>query len=282
MHSSQDPLFIVLDIDGTIIGDISLQVCEWEILRRFHPKKLRQLRQSIIQQLQSGMMRSGLADFLSLIKKEYEHTEFLLYTASEEKWAQFLIPCIESACGFKFGRPIFTRKDCVHVSRNITKSLSKISGKVMKSYKSRYPTLKNTKAIVKNMIMIDNNNLLCSKEVNRCIECPTYNFMYPYNVLQHVEDHVLQKEFQTVANILAKYDMFPNTSLSHVDALGYFGMMSAYYVSLARMMKSKAASVKHKRDSMWFHVANDIIASMRKGVAKEVMVKYINQRLSKL
>lgn len=277
-----DPLFIVLDIDGTIIGDISLQVCEWEILSKFHPKKLRQLRLSIIQQLQSGMLRSGLSDFLSHIKKEYEHTEFLLYTASEEKWAQFLIPCIEAACGFKFGRPVFTRKDCVHVSRNITKSLSKISSKLLKTYKSRYPSLKNTKSIVKNMIMIDNNNLLCSKEVNRCIECPTYNFMLPYNVLQHVEDQVLQKDYPTVASILSKYDMFPSQSLSHVDTLGYFGMMSAYYVSLARAMKSKASAVKHKKDAMWFHVASDIVASLRKGISKENMVKYINQRLSRM
>jgi len=278
MHGDQEPFFIVLDIDGTIIGDISLQVCEWEILSKFHPKKLRQLRQSLIQQLQQGMLRSGLSDFLSAVKKENEHTEFLVYTASEEKWAQFLIPCIEAACGYKFGRPIFTRKDCVHVTRNITKSLSKISSKIIKSYKSKYPAIRSSKSVVKNMIMIDNNNLLCSKECNRCIECPTYSFLYPYNVLQHVDEGIIIKNYPTIANILERYDMFPSSQ--HVDSLGYFGMMSAYYGQLARVMKTKASSVKHKKDNMWYSIGNDMVAAMKKDLTKENMVKYINQRLA--
>lgn len=279
MGSDKEPFFIILDIDGTIIGDITLQVCEWEIISKYQPKKLRLFKQSLIQHLQQGMLRSGLSDFLTTIKKEYEHTEFLVYTASEEKWAQFLTPCIEAACGYKFGRPIFTRKDCVHVSQNITKSLSKISTKIIKAYRHKYPSITSAKAVVKNTIMVDNNNLLCSKECNRCIECPTYSFVYPYNVLQLVDENVMQKNYPSIANILGRYDLIPANNVQHIDALGYFGVMSAYYLQLARIMKTKSQSAKQKKDGMWFTVANDIVASLRKGLSRESMVKYINQRL---
>lgn len=272
-----DPIFVILDIDGTLIGDISFCVCEWEILSRIDHRKLRQLRAFLISYLKSGLLRSGIADFLTNLRSVRDDIEFIIYTASDDKWASFLVPCIESAIGIKLARPIFTRKDCVGKSSSSYKSLAKISQRVFRAFKTKYPALKSEKHVAKMMVMIDNNHVLREKEVSRCIICPTYDYCTPYDVLKNADAASLSQNYKLVCEILHRYDLIPSHTLSHIDSLGYHGAMSLYHAALSKSFKSFVPRLP--KDSFWYSLSHDFVAGLKKDQSLDSIIKHIKKKL---
>lgn len=91
------PLVVVLDLDGTIIGDITPQIVSWEICNDikssgggnfYKPKDL-------YAKLQGGIIRPYFAEFIKSLKKNIPNIEFFIFTASEKKWAMNIIGYIE-------------------------------------------------------------------------------------------------------------------------------------------------------------------------------------------
>ena len=149
----------LLDLDGTIIGDISPQVMLWELCRICNSKLDNKVIQNVLRT--SNIIRPGFKNLITYLQSV--DCSVYVYTASEKTWANYIIGQIEKVLNIKFARPIFTRSDCNLKNKEYRKSTSFISKKLKKSLGN-----------VGSVTIIDNNNVWIGDQQNLVI-CPTYN-----------------------------------------------------------------------------------------------------------
>lgn len=269
----------VIDIDGTIIGDILYEVCEWEIIMKCDPRKIKFFKQRLIAHLRAGLLRPYLADFVTTLKKQNEANEFFVYTASDDKWAQFLIPCIESACNVKFKRPIFSRKHCIVSTMSVKKCLANISTQVFQRLKPM-GIYKNKTQLHNQMILIDNNYVLIDQETKKGIICPTYDHKIVYDVLRNLDEYILHERIGDIIGILQKYSLIPQ--ISEKDVLSSYQILAMYYKNYSNKLSQYSSLLEKgiKRDKYWLNLANLFVALNKKGVSTDKMIKYINTKTS--
>jgi hypothetical protein len=256
-------LICVLDIDGTIIGDVTSQVMEWEILSKFDKSKLRMFRLQLISHLRNGLLRPFLADFIHKLKKIGTENIYV-YTASDDSWAQMIVPCIESAAGVKFNRPIFSRKHCIVNAGSMQKSLKLISDKILRGRGKGAD-------IYKNIFLIDNNSVLIHDERKLGVLCPTYNVAIPTDVLKNIDQTVFTNNCTQILKIIQRYGF-----CLHNETSSYM-ILSKYYDYYAGVLKNHARTYKGEQsDTYWLDIGNHI----SKNDSRNSLVKSL-RRLSK-
>lgn len=272
------PIVIFLDIDGTLIGDISPQVCEWEILTKVDRSKLPRFKQSLIDTLSNGLLRPHIAEFLMNVKKKYECVEFFVYTASNTAWANFLVPCIEKAIGINFQRPVFARNNCLIRRSEFLKSLDCVMPVVVRKLRPIYPMV-SVKALKSRVAIVDNNNVLVKSEEHRCIKCPTYNFVYHYDVLSKLDLSALKAKYMEIVPILISYGFFPRVSQQKTFSLRAF--LTNYHERLYSSIRDNVHEMKNSsNDRFWLHLMK-VLHKMDIQHLKEASVKEINTMLGK-
>lgn len=284
----REPFVYVIDIDGTLVGDVTYEVCEWEILQRYEPKKLKAFRAKLIDHLREGLMRPFISDFLTMMKQANDNTEFFVYTASDDKWAQFFVPCIETACGCKFSRPIFTRKHCLSMDKSLKKSLVKISNQVWTKLKPKYggSLFKNAAHVSEHMLLIDNNKVLIEKETRKGIICPSYEHNIIYDVLRNIDERVLHENTYGIMQVLAKYSLVDHNKLNNMSGKNNhsvsYALLALYYEAYADHLRvfHRKMDRSSKRDRYWLNLAHMIETLQSKRISKESMIKYINGKLA--
>jgi NLI interacting factor-like phosphatase len=263
---------ILMDMDGTMIGHISPSVCEYDVLRAFDPKKLATFKRELTERLRYGPLRPHLQRFLRT--GAAAGTRFFVYTASEDKWAGVIIPCIEKALGFKFERPLLARSKCIfdsasndyrksisHVMPVVARRLNSAAGNSAASASTTFspqspgdvgPTGQTAPSApsTSSTVLVDNKPdvlLRPREEGAQLIKCPTYGYTYVYDVLSNVAVDILHAKFHKIADLLRKHGMFPASA----DArnLTFQQFMQVYYRHLADLMQStykeNQASLKH-------------------------------------
>lgn len=274
---------VLLDIDGTIIGNVVPIICEWELMLQIGDKaKMTKFRQNLHEVLVSGLLRPGLADFIDAMKRQIE-TEFFIYTASNTKWANYLIPVIEGIIGHKFQRPIFTRNHClISTSTNsviIRKSLVKISNIVWRRIKTMYPHATITD-VRNNIALVDNSLVLVPNEKKRMILCPTYHAMPVVDVLKNIDNSRLRNDYKNIMNTLIVHGMFPDSKLNKSQSMTFDRFLSYYYTYLGYLYKKNDKySELFSHDSFWPVLAT-LFEKHANPDIKETSIKYINQQLS--
>lgn len=271
-------MVVLIDLDGTIIGDISPQVCEWEILLRFAPTRLKAYKDNLRTQLKQGLMRPDLTNFMDAIKVKYPHTEFFIYTASETRWANVIIPCIENEYGIRFNRPIFNRAHCINVEYNVKKSPLSIVPQITKVLRSKYEVL--DKSIANSLLMIDNYNVLVKNEDHILLQCPTYEYTIHYDVLRLIDEETLRENYAEIATILKHYKLFP----SHVPTEAQFSyeVFKALYFDYLGSSIKKSIKVNAQPDVFWHTLGDVMLSNKVDGPMNPRLVKYINTKLAKL
>lgn len=278
--TTHQPLIIVLDLDGTIIGDITYEVCEWELLKQLDPTRIRQFRSTLLSHLQTGMIRPHFADFITKLKSINDDVHFYIYTASDDAWAQYIINAVETTTGIKFNRPIFSRKHCsvANGTKSIYKTLASISPFIHRKLKNKYKFIKTPKALLKYIIMVDNNNVIAD-EPNKCILCPTYSWCMQYDVLRRIDDAVIAKNYKYIAKYLYNYGIM--TCKSPENLAQFY---AEYYNNISKGIKTtvKTSHTSHD-DDLWIRLASLLQAAMKKMSNKDIntssITKYITQRL---
>lgn len=191
-----EPIVLLLDMDETLIGDITPQLTEYCIAKDINQRiKLQQQRGSktptvkysqvgLQNELANYVIRPHLKKFLRNMSR-YANVELFVYTASEDNWAKFLLGNIEKALKFKFNRPFLTRSN---LHSKGYKSIERVRPLVFRSLKRKY-NLKDSSQ-VKYITLIDNTRgiLLESKYQ---IKCPSFSYIHQIDYLRNIPQKIL-------------------------------------------------------------------------------------------
>lgn len=243
------PTVMVLDLDGTIVGNVSPQVCEFEILTEHAPGKLKLFKDQLHAQLQhTPVIRPEFATFCRAMKER--GVELYVYTASDAKWATLFVGAVERALGVKFNRPLFTRNHCRMMGGVYRKPTRAVLAAVFNGLKRRYAGLRKPSDLADQVAMVDNNNVLLQDAAYSMgmLLCPTYDYLHNYDVLRLVPEDVLAAKTSAVVAKLAQYKLLPaGVPYSSLDKL-----RAAYYVCLGRdIAASRKLRKKQAGDRMW-------------------------------
>lgn len=267
---------MLLDLDGTIIGEILPQVTEWQLLLEYKKEHLRQYRTALIDLLKGSLVRPGMTEFINNARKS--NIELFVYTASEHKWANFLVPCVETAIGVTFNRPIFTRNHMVVNPKTGTfqKSITRILPILNRSLK-RNGHFKDEQVSINHCLLIDNNETLVDEEMERLVLCPTYKYIIYNDVLRFIPHSVLVTNLGEIAEHLKDNDMFPSVK----KKLNIDSFTSHYYEKLGKNMAMNYKT-NTENDKMWYAL-NKIFSKLLKPEKRtELKVKFIQNVSIKL
>lgn len=244
---------IFLDLDNTIVGDVSPIINEWLLVKELHPSSMKAFRANVALYLERGLLRPGFQNFMSTIRYNFPNCPVYVYTASETVWANFIIGCIEQLCEHKFNRPIFTRNNCIEEKNAYYKAPHKLIQKIYPKLHQQFPDLplehwKN------NYLMIDNYNYFHKNDLNRIVLCPSYNYTEVYDYLKNIPEKVLAEKYNAIARILRKSGM----EVASTSSLYKFKYV--YYRALANKIKdNEKYIVESVNDSFWYDVTDHII-----------------------
>lgn len=248
------PFIFFFDIDGTLVGNVTPQIAEWDLINRYNKSNMHIFKKNLIAHLENGLLRPHISTYLDSLRLKGD-CEFFIYTASNPEWANFLVNCIETIIGIKFNRPIFNRSHCTVNENSYMKSITKISNIVFKKLKSKYPEkLKKNSNVLEHSVLIDNNRVLIKKEEAHLYECPTYNYIDAFDVTRSLNEKNLSTKFFEISKVLQLYGMFPkfndHTMSYNIFKTLYFSFLSEYLKNTIKI------NMKKKEDTFWLQIKN--------------------------
>lgn len=260
------PIIFLIDLDGTIHGDCASQVQEYTLLEKLGSRTTN--KKFIERDYKNGLLRPYFASFMKTIEINRRHTniETFIYTASEKKWAQYVVPVIENVVKARFNRPIFHRDYC-DMEKEQHKSILTTKKHIFKSLKYKYD-LTSINDLTNRIYLIDNNNTL--EESDFLLKCPTYDHIVQVDLLRQIsfDDKVLHHEL-IVKKILG----------DNIQSKSVFHMMKIIYKYVLHMYKQASESnQEYKNDDFWknisilIHTVKDQVPLLRK--MKSLCAKY--------
>lgn len=205
--STNLPLIVILDLDGTIIGNVIPQLilsdfCN-DLKKHNIPNSYKH--KNFHNVLMNGLIRPYFVECIKKLKERISNIEFYIYTASEKDWGTYVIQQIEKATKIKFNKPIFTRNDCITRDGDICKSLHHVAPVIFKFLKKTYPQL-TLQSIFSQIVVIDNNHVYPDiKEKNKVLLCPTYDFYYVESVPLYITLDEFNKHSKSITELCEKH-----------------------------------------------------------------------------
>lgn len=267
------PLIVFLDLDGTLVGDVSPLICHWELTKRYNPKGLKYVKNDIITYLRYGFLRPSISSFLDTLSSK--NVEVFIYTAAEKGWVDFLVPCIEAIVPIKFNRPIFTRKDCTVINKDYKKSLMKVLPRVHKTIMKKYEKV-SYHSLFDKITLVDNNNVIMKEEIKKWIMCPTYSFRAEYDVLKSLSEEVILKHYVDVSKVLSAYGLYPQVKPASYEEFKY---------TFFERLQSNTTNNKfmEKLNDRYFKELDSLFTKINiQANLSNQSIHYINRKLSKL
>lgn len=272
------PLVFLIDLDGTMIGNIQPQLEEYYLIkdinkeikkinnRETHKTNIKQIRynMSILnEELKKYIIRPKLDKFFKNIKK-YENIELFVYTASSDDWAKFIISQIEKITNFKFNRPLFTRN---HINYNQDKtnikSINKIKPQIYRTLKKKYKL--NSINDLKYITLIDNTkNVLVEKK--NLINCSTYNYTHQIDYLRMIPKNILKKYYILIERYL---------NLSHSTNLYEF--YGKYYELLNKLFFKCSVNNKYFLNDVYWIKFSNLLKLNIKNISFTELLKILKQ-----
>ena len=279
---SLSPLVILIDLDGTIQGDVNNQVQEYIFLDKLTKKLhggnviLKQNKMDVMYDMEQKLLRPYFKSFMMMMKKHFEEDiELFVYTASEKKWANYIIPIIESLIGLKFNRPIFTRSDCIwnNTQNKYFKSIDSIHKKISRCLQTKYSKLnKNLTLKYNDMYLIDNNYTLIHGEEHKLILCPTYDYSVFCSPLRNIPSIVMNKYFKIIG------DEILHQIITNVWELNKLWFEKAYKKNAIIENRNKM----YIKDDYWKKVCIELMTCKRKKLRQDEFKECIINNLKKI
>ena len=267
------PLIIIIDLDGTIIGDITPQLIAYEISREL--KFMHKFSTKDFQyKLQHGIIRPGFKSFIKNVKRSQPNIEFFIYTASEKTWANFVIKQIETALHIKFNRPIFNRDDCIldDSHNEYQKCIKQITPRLFTSVHKKYPILKKDD-LLKRVLIIDNNSVYRMSDEPSLVLCSTYDYKHPENMILYLTRHDYEQQYHRIHHIFGKYIKLKETS----NWLKFQRLFYTYFLN--QLLSCEKNNARYLQDTFWITL-EQILVNKKFSKFGSKTVSYINQKSS--
>lgn len=268
------PLVIIIDLDGTIIGDISPQIASHDLAKNLkgHPGKYVFDMKQFKSTLSSGLIRPHFETFLKSLQAHYRNIEFFIYTASEKTWAEFVVKNIENVLGFKFNRPLFTRRECIVHEKDYKKGLCIVRKSIINSLKKKYGITYDKKDIASNILLIDNNNVYQGQDSKHLLLCPSYNYKVPENIPAHITHGVFVNNPRIIHSVVKRYIPYEYTE----DYLTFQRNFYLLYTQHLQMVQKN--NQKYVGDRFWKQL-RDILISQDIRTFDERTIRFLNTNL---
>lgn len=260
-----EPIVLILDIDGTIIGNILYQLVVFD-LKNSHVR-LNYNNKDLYDRFDKGMLRPYFDLFIRSIKKHIPNIEIFIYTASEDRWAQFVVSAIERHTNVKFNRPIFSRKHCIPKQNDYTKSIGKIYPSIKRVLQRKYRKQIN----LNNRIMvIDNRMVYLSDQSKYILKCPTYDYTIPENLPALISEQTFQAHKILLEQKCRRY----------LNYMTSFKTYREFEIAFYRHYISELESPKESTDKFWLLLLKLIeVKNIRFFTPRAI--EYMNKKLSK-
>lgn len=173
------PLTVLLDIDGTIVGDVVNQLMIYEFIELCKKTDIKPPRYDMKQSLLDGLVRPYFKRFMD--ECAAVGAEVFIYTAAEKQWANVLIGAIERTYKIKFNRPMFTRDHCKGTQRG--KSVDYVMPRILRVYRKRLDSAITEKDVRSRLLIVDNSYVFDANSTkNHLVKCETYKRIVPENI----------------------------------------------------------------------------------------------------
>lgn len=269
-NSSVSPLVILLDIDGTLIGNISPQLMTYELVKRLkHKTKLQYNVKELQAKLNDGIIRPHFKQFFEELTDL--GIEIFIYTASEKKWAEFIIKQIETCVGVKFNRPLFTRNNCELVGGKYMKKISFVRPMVIKALQKKYNKIFTESR--NRIVAIDNRRVYAADDEKYLILCSTYKYRLPDNVPLLVRKNIFDENQSIINNFVSS--IFPSYKFTTTH-MKFEKQFYQYYVA------ELTSSITSKPDAMsdiMFKIVKTLILNKNISSFTPEVVQYINKNI---
>lgn len=286
------PFIIILDIDQTIIGTVNQLCKEREVLeyiynlckKRRLEKCIRQNNVDMQKELNDGLLRPYIKDFIVYCNNKFKNAEIFFYTNSSYNYTNtFLATNVEKALKVKVNKPYFTRENSMIINGKYKKSLVNIFPFIIKSLVKKYPIMKNEKIIdyiIHNrFVFIDDIRENTFEYEHRQIICPRYDFRY-YNDIPEklLNKYKMSPEIFNNREIL---EYLHNMNIPIYNKRGNIHQQNKEYIDLWKEQQRKYSEVSKVKDEFF----KDLIKEFsKKSVSNEFLsdrnIININKRLS--
>ena len=249
MSSPPLPLVLLLDLDNTVVGDASLQVCRYETLATVPGAKHDQ--GALVLDLDDGLLRPHFESCMKLILAKHPTAEIFFFTAAEKKWAHVVISAIEKLTRIKFNRPVFSREYCVSENGALRKNIVQIAPIIYRRLRTKYG-LTGIGQLKKQIVLIDNNHVVGAHDVHRFVKCPSYEHPVVCDVLEGVPRSKLRLHLHAIGTVLQKFGMSgaANASIGG-DVPRFLAMYHAWLAELYRQSCSNGNKARRDADHFW-------------------------------
>jgi hypothetical protein len=257
---NKEPIVFLIDLDGTIQGDVHPQVIEYELILKVNALTKANVKynlKNLHKDIGNGLIRPHFKNALLNIKKKHDNVEFFVYTASSDMWANFLLPNIIKVVFNKrnpINTPFLTRSNCIADGR--MKSIEKVRPIVANSLRIKYPN-----SSFKHMYLIDNNIVLQSNEINKLIYCPSYDYRVLNCPLRNFKDEELDKYH----SIISKEVLGGITTTHKLELLKIY-----YDQAFKEYIRNEKRNEKYIDDKYW-KIFEDMINKSKLSTDRDVL-----------
>lgn len=290
--SSRVPYVFVLDLDGTVWGDVRYQssahsLCNVIKKLGFKPKKNYVVPPAFTPK--SKLIRPGLVSFMKTLNDHFNgNVCFFVYTASDRAWALQEIAWVEKTFNIQFAKPIFTRDDCtMDQGSTYRKSIGRIFPRICRSINRMRgsPLTKEERMyILENQIICIDNNAVYTDRTDKLLLCPDYDYVMFENLLDYIPSEAMshpgiQHTILTLINNGMICPM-PNQQDDHMKQMAKsYGWLSAKCKAYADINKA------YLGDDFWKYLGklivqndlrrfnNNIIHQLQEGIWKHFKAK---------
>jgi hypothetical protein len=280
---AKPPLVVLIDFDGTIIGDVEWILKEYQLIREHNSYMKRNGQANKVTKysvpllnssLSHGLIRPYLRTFLTKIKKKHSHVEFFVYTASTQDWAEFIVPKVETILGFKFNRPLLTRKHCLYDPATYTykKSLDSVLPAIKRSIGKHYNLQKPSD--IDKVFLIDNTpSVLLQK--SRQVTCSTYDFKYPVDVCRQLAPFSHHPSlFHELRSLLGGQSSADASASREQTLCKYYKLLGTEYE------KASKVNPMYTKDRFWKRMTRLFLTADVTGMSTDKLCSYLEKGLS--
>lgn len=279
------PFVVLIDLDGTIVGDVTSLLNEWSLERAVKnmatpitsnisnsnsSSSSSAFQRNFRAGLKSGLLRPGFSEFVHSALSRHG-VELFVATMSSRDWAPVVIQNVEAIVGKKFNRPLLTREYFESSVPRDMKSLAKVRQHVFNRLRKKYGDLKFVEQLDGRMMLIDNTDILVEKEY--WIPCSTYDYLPCIDILRLIDPATLQANFQHIKSEMMRMGALARGSSTGAAApaedsvASYHAFLSQHYQRLARQLAMHAQSNSaFTKDTFWTRCAQTLLPPLFKSL----------------